>query len=353
MNNPTTADYLESLQSDLDRITEALNLEEGTNFTDIAQMSEDGDISGGDEILHYKGHVASENLLPAIGQPSGTRIGNVCTPYSSVYSNMLKASSETTLIGYSSYKDYFLILDAPNSSYYGGIIFATDYPEQISVFFGRISYQTNYHTVGVAIKYDANKPVYYRTHKNTTNSNYEVLYDKESGSTGYINTDVLEWTLIDENTNFFKGVNSDNYALEKNHATNKYYEPHITNNIPNLKFKKTTFNHLILSTIVGTPIEADTFTNPENTYYYNDGMILTQCPDGNYQHTAFVTADTTVKKNDVYTVGDDYDIYRANELPQWEVWSKKLDLTTITGYDGTTTQTLKNDNGTIKWVSDE
>lgn len=45
-NTPTTAEYLESLQNDLNRITTALDLEEGTNFTDIAQMSEDGDIGG-------------------------------------------------------------------------------------------------------------------------------------------------------------------------------------------------------------------------------------------------------------------------------------------------------------------
>lgn len=43
----TTADYLESLQDDLERINTALELEEGTNFTDIAQMAKDGDISTG------------------------------------------------------------------------------------------------------------------------------------------------------------------------------------------------------------------------------------------------------------------------------------------------------------------
>lgn len=43
----TTADYLESLQDDLSRTVEALDLEEGTNFTDIANMAENGDISTG------------------------------------------------------------------------------------------------------------------------------------------------------------------------------------------------------------------------------------------------------------------------------------------------------------------
>lgn len=43
----TTADYLESLQDDLSRTVEALSLEEGTNFTDIADMAENGDIGTG------------------------------------------------------------------------------------------------------------------------------------------------------------------------------------------------------------------------------------------------------------------------------------------------------------------
>lgn len=43
----TTADYLESLQNDLQTISEALDLEEGTNFSDIATMANDGEITKG------------------------------------------------------------------------------------------------------------------------------------------------------------------------------------------------------------------------------------------------------------------------------------------------------------------
>ncbi len=49
-----TADYLESLQNDLSRINTALELSEGTNFTDIAEMAENGDIStGGGDLSDY------------------------------------------------------------------------------------------------------------------------------------------------------------------------------------------------------------------------------------------------------------------------------------------------------------
>lgn len=43
----TTADYLESLQNDLETLKESLDLQEGTNFSDIAQMADDGEITKG------------------------------------------------------------------------------------------------------------------------------------------------------------------------------------------------------------------------------------------------------------------------------------------------------------------
>ena len=43
----TTEDYLESLQNDLQTLSTALNLEEGTNFTDIAVMADEGEITRG------------------------------------------------------------------------------------------------------------------------------------------------------------------------------------------------------------------------------------------------------------------------------------------------------------------
>lgn len=43
----TTSDYLESLQNDLTTIKTSLNLQEGTKFTDIADMAESGQITVG------------------------------------------------------------------------------------------------------------------------------------------------------------------------------------------------------------------------------------------------------------------------------------------------------------------
>ena len=58
----TTTDYLESLQDDLDRTVTALDLEEGTNFTDIADMAENGDIStGGGDLSEYFNNTVTEN----------------------------------------------------------------------------------------------------------------------------------------------------------------------------------------------------------------------------------------------------------------------------------------------------
>lgn len=53
--NYTTADYLESLQNDLDTIVNTLGLEEGTNFSNIAKMTTQGEISkgGGVDLSDY------------------------------------------------------------------------------------------------------------------------------------------------------------------------------------------------------------------------------------------------------------------------------------------------------------
>lgn len=53
--NYTTADYLESLQNDLDTIVNTLGLEEGTNFSNIAEMTTQGEISkgGGVDLSDY------------------------------------------------------------------------------------------------------------------------------------------------------------------------------------------------------------------------------------------------------------------------------------------------------------
>lgn len=62
--NYTTSDYLESLQNDLQTISEALNLEEGTNFSDIATMADEGEITkgGGGSPKLFTGHYDSQGL---------------------------------------------------------------------------------------------------------------------------------------------------------------------------------------------------------------------------------------------------------------------------------------------------
>ena len=57
----TTANYLESLQNDLNTIVNTLELDEGSNFSDIAQMTTEGEISkgGGSE---YTGHYDATGL---------------------------------------------------------------------------------------------------------------------------------------------------------------------------------------------------------------------------------------------------------------------------------------------------
>lgn len=58
----TTADYLESLQNDLTTIINKLELNEGTNFSNIAQMTIDGEITKGSGGSGYTGHYDATGL---------------------------------------------------------------------------------------------------------------------------------------------------------------------------------------------------------------------------------------------------------------------------------------------------
>lgn len=58
----TTADYLESLQNDLSTIVDTLDLDEGTNFTSIATMTTEGEITKGGSSGGFTGHYDAEGL---------------------------------------------------------------------------------------------------------------------------------------------------------------------------------------------------------------------------------------------------------------------------------------------------
>ena len=88
----TTADYLESLQNDLETINTSLGLQSGTKFTDIATMAENGDITvgGGSSISDYFYNENSVN-----GSTSSYDIP-LWTTYVKKLSSDIKLSSTTT-----------------------------------------------------------------------------------------------------------------------------------------------------------------------------------------------------------------------------------------------------------------
>lgn len=60
--NYTTEDYLESLQNDLNTIISDLNLDEGTNFSNIAEMTQNGEITKGGGGSGFTGHYDATGL---------------------------------------------------------------------------------------------------------------------------------------------------------------------------------------------------------------------------------------------------------------------------------------------------
>lgn len=88
----TTADYLESLQNDLTILKTSLDLDEGTNFTDIAEMAQGGEIT--------KGGGTTINTI--------SDLNNVVTSYNNKLTTMVN--------NYSAYSQNSMTIYTPNTN---------------------------------------------------------------------------------------------------------------------------------------------------------------------------------------------------------------------------------------------
>ena len=310
------------------------------------------------DLLHYKGHVVSENNLPSVGQPTGTTIEPLITMSDSVKTTLFElsqnatASYNETLKNYETYKNNYIALIFSRQAgvaYFSGIIFMTDYPEQIHISAPKYTGEAA-PKIAINVKYDTNKPVYFYNY--TGRFNYFTAYDhrmvhKYDSSTTEIEGTRLETsqgaTQILEDTTFFMfnanvtdGVTDGSGSFTK--PTNNI---NLKTNITSVKFGETLAYYTTISQEIAS-IKVNQSTTP---YIYNHNMVLVN-------NNSWQMSETDTELNDTYTVGETYDIYRRNENVQWEIWSKQLDLTSIAGYDESTTQVLKNVNGTITWVDE-
>lgn len=270
--------------------------------------------------LKYKGHVNSKEDLPTAGQVSGTLISPSNSIGTEFANNII--SNDTTR------KEKIENARAINYDYYLGMWFdkvnyafmlETNYPEIIdAIYFAPTSGYSACVTMYVHINASTSKPCKV--------SNINII-NYEDGTSTSSNTTMSKpgWVYKDTGWNdLFKALSM------------------FSNIGHNLKFKK---NPNITSYQYNT-LEL-------NDFFYNEGYkMLAFDENGN---TSFVTTTPSdINENDVYTVGNNYDLVRGNATEQkWESLAPKSDLyKTYTGYDETKTQILKNINGTLTWVNE-
>lgn len=289
------------------------------------------EIGGGDttECLKYKGHKGNSDDLPIEGQTNGEMVSPNLSLSSTVV-NYLNSdgTTGTTFKSYFQEAQYF-IGQFTNSSNYGGV--CTDYPEIIEgITFGIAN--RFYATIYAYVKATPSKPAIVKY-----NSSGYGMVDFDDGST---------W----EKTKITTLTKPAWVALFKQPG----YEGRAYGNLPKpLKFKScdrnsvTFANDKTIDNINNKSITMDDFN-------YNEGYKIMSFDNSNCKFSWIKGLQGEVVENDVYTVGDNYDLVRGNATEQkWESLAPKSDLyKTYTGYDETKTQVLKNINGTLTWVEE-
>lgn len=319
-NDGVVQDVLVNGVSTLNGTNSNINIKtiNGQDITGTGNIEIDGGNTA--ECLKYKGHVNLKEDLPTAGQVSGALI----SPNNSIRAEFANSiiSNDTTrkekienarVINY----DYYLGMWFDKVNY--AFMLETNYPEIIdAIYFAPTNGYGACVTMYVHINASTSKPCKV--------SNINII-NYEDGTSTSSNTTMSKpgWVYKDTGWNdLFKALSM------------------FSNIGHNLKFKK---NPNVTSYQYNT-LEL-------NDFFYNEGYkMLAFDENGN---TSFVTTTPSdINENDVYTVGDNYDLVRGNATEQkWEPLAPKSDLyKTYTGYDETKTQILKNINGTLTWVEE-
>ena len=106
--------------------------------------------------------------------------------------------------------------------------------------------------------------------------------------------------------------NSYNYQILGNLNKTLKFKKH-----PDTLYKTKLSEYTIEAVAVSSP---DTLTILNHNYNYIDGYDLFRF-GSELSHPTWVLADAVAKENDLATVGDNYDLYRCNNVPKWELWS--------------------------------
>lgn len=316
-----------------------------TENQDITNKKYVDDLINGD-ILHYKGHLTSTDDLPSTGQPSAEIVEPSVSMYSSEFilgsSRANKTAFESRLS--SDGKQYGIMLGSryPQDStvnFSGALRVCSDNENMILGIFPYITQrygQYNYGKVALHVDASQEKPVLAYLDASNESSSYssQVLFD--DGTTQNVSSGTSYTFTKPFWVGFARTSKTNGYASLFTNITT----PLRFHGAPQLKSGNGSSNFLD-----SDYSNLQTYKQLSISKNYADGYILFEVND-NYS-LSFYEGEPSPDaiENNVYTVGDTYEIYRCNSQPQWEHWSyADLDSKQDALVSGTNIKTINNES---------
>ena len=299
------------------------------------------------DLWHYKGHVNSVSNLPSTGQHSVTpEDPNIIIP------SLLKAAGDNVESHRDAVKQkatqelpYFVGATWVHvNNLYSMAIRTNDTSTIKGITYLQSESGKSYWLVGIRIEPSstATTQIYFA---GPINSSYYFTTDNGGSSTI---KDRTSYTVSQSGWIFIGKIWKDATSSQNNGSISLY------SNLEYLKFIPCSLDTVYYGTNPYTVSKhIKTITNDEEYTYAQDFKLYLFDSTTNYCSYAGDEASPYVHENDVYTVGTNNDIYRCNDIPEWEL----LSATDLSGYlpkDNTSSYTPTNDYNpaTKKYVDD-
>jgi hypothetical protein len=265
------------------------------------------------DLLHYKGHVSSVDDLPSTGQESSS----VITP------NITIPSSNSAINNNAEDKDVLKAFTTASLPYYFGAyndidnykkkpVIVTDDPstiDGITYFQFPQATQELYYGIAVHLTYKptATTRIYPRVAM-------ESDFTYEDGSAHAINSgqywdiDGSGWMYITTLNTIYTGYDNGKADFYSNIGSIKFVEYPLTSMMVFMNQQ---------SNLTG----CKTITNDLDYTYANNYYMYEFDETTDFPSYVGATPSPDAVENNVYTVGSNYEIYRCNSTPAWELWS--------------------------------
>lgn len=253
-------------------------------------------------LLNYKGHVASVEDLPSTGQASGTATAEVAVATYDFTENTATTQAAT---GY----DYFISVGNTRVSYSG--VISTNFPEIIE-WLNIGKYSGDYFVATAYVNASEEKPAYLSGYYESRTGIAVTL--TSTGITDARNDGILTEPAIVYFGHLYKATTANSYIKGNLPAPLKYkpltdktwYYRHQYSNLGTYNYALTGYTSLKLDFADG--------------YTYTDGMQMLTFDPETYK-AIWVLNESMAIPNEVYTVGDDHQVYHCDNTPKWNRWN--------------------------------